>query len=202
MLIYLIPLIAPAALLIAAAVAFARPGRRPAAVPELAEACSLAAIAVAVLSAVLLIVQGPGTGLVIGIGEIGLAARLDAVSAVMLLLVSFVGWVVLRYAATYMDGEAKQGAFTGWLSATLAAVLLLVLAGKEYGSGSSRDWAAKGPQLLGVRAVIAESFERIHRSNLVGMGILPLQFLPEDNAETLGLTGHETFDIVFGRFRE
>ena len=72
---------------------------------------------------------------------------------------------------------------------------LVVLAGKEYGSGSSRDWAAKGPRLLGVRAVIAESFERIHRSNLVGMGILPLQFAAEQNAGTLGLTGKERFDI-------
>ena len=74
-------------------------------------------------------------------------------------------------------------------------VPLIVLAGKEYGSGSSRDWAAKGPRLLGVRAVIAESFERIHRSNLVGMGILPLQFAPGQNAGTLGLTGKERFDI-------
>jgi len=73
---------------------------------------------------------------------------------------------------------------------------LIVLAGKEYGSGSSRDWAAKGPRLLGVRAVIAESFERIHRSNLVGMGILPLQFLPGQNPASLGLTGKERFDIV------
>ncbi|HLZ44821.1 MAG TPA: aconitate hydratase AcnA [Gemmatimonadales bacterium] len=73
---------------------------------------------------------------------------------------------------------------------------LIVLAGKEYGSGSSRDWAAKGPRLLGVRAVIAESFERIHRSNLVGMGILPLQFMPGQNAAALGLTGKERFDIV------
>ena len=72
---------------------------------------------------------------------------------------------------------------------------LVVLAGKEYGSGSSRDWAAKGPRLLGVRAVIAESFERIHRSNLVGMGILPLQFSPGQNAATLGLSGKERFDI-------
>ncbi|PYO91912.1 MAG: aconitate hydratase AcnA [Gemmatimonadetes bacterium] len=74
-------------------------------------------------------------------------------------------------------------------------VPLIVLAGKEYGSGSSRDWAAKGPRLLGIRAVIAESFERIHRSNLVGMGILPLQFAPGKNAGTLGLTGKERFDI-------
>ncbi len=75
------------------------------------------------------------------------------------------------------------------------ATPLIVLAGKEYGSGSSRDWAAKGPQLLGVRAVIAESYERIHRSNLLMMGILPLQFHPGENLETLGLTGHETFAI-------
>jgi aconitate hydratase len=73
---------------------------------------------------------------------------------------------------------------------------LIVIAGKEYGSGSSRDWAAKGPLLLGVKAAIAESYERIHRSNLVGMGILPLQFMPGESAATLGLTGHETFDII------
>ncbi len=74
-------------------------------------------------------------------------------------------------------------------------VPLMVLAGKEYGSGSSRDWAAKGPRLLGIEAVIAESFERIHRSNLVGMGVLPLQFRAGENAATLGLTGFETFDV-------
>jgi aconitate hydratase len=73
---------------------------------------------------------------------------------------------------------------------------LVVLAGKEYGSGSSRDWAAKGPRLLGVRTVIAESFERIHRSNLVGMGILPLQFAPGQNPATLGLSGKERYDIL------
>jgi aconitate hydratase len=75
-------------------------------------------------------------------------------------------------------------------------VPLLVIAGKEYGSGSSRDWAAKGPMLLGVKAVIAESYERIHRSNLVAMGILPLQFKEGENRESLGLTGAETYDIV------
>jgi len=75
-------------------------------------------------------------------------------------------------------------------------VPLIVVAGKEYGTGSSRDWAAKGPYLQGVKAVIAESFERIHRSNLVGMGILPLVFLPAQSAESLGLTGLETFDIL------
>ncbi len=75
-------------------------------------------------------------------------------------------------------------------------VPLVILAGKEYGSGSSRDWAAKGPKLLGVRAVIAESFERIHRSNLVGMGILPLQFEEGQNVESLGLTGEEIYDFA------
>jgi aconitate hydratase len=75
-------------------------------------------------------------------------------------------------------------------------VPLVVFAGKEYGTGSSRDWAAKGTNLLGVKAVVAESFERIHRSNLVGMGVLPLQFMDGDNAKSLGLDGSETFDIV------
>ncbi len=75
-------------------------------------------------------------------------------------------------------------------------VPLVVLAGKEYGSGSSRDWAAKGPKLLGIRVVIAESYERIHRSNLVGMGILPLEYYPGDSASSLGLTGEETFSVT------
>ena len=75
-------------------------------------------------------------------------------------------------------------------------VPLIVLAGKEYGSGSSRDWAAKGPMLLGVRAVIAESYERIHRSNLLMMGVLPLQFLPGQSLTSLGLSGREEFSIV------
>jgi aconitate hydratase len=76
------------------------------------------------------------------------------------------------------------------------SIPLVIIAGKEYGSGSSRDWAAKGPRLLGVQAVIAESYERIHRSNLVGMGILPLQFRAGENAESLGLTGEEVFEIT------
>jgi aconitate hydratase len=75
-------------------------------------------------------------------------------------------------------------------------VQLVVIAGKEYGTGSSRDWAAKGTTLLGVRAVIAESYERIHRSNLVGMGVLPLEFLPGESRETLGLTGFEVYEIT------
>jgi aconitate hydratase len=77
-----------------------------------------------------------------------------------------------------------------------AGIPLVVIAGQEYGTGSSRDWAAKGTRLLGVHAVIAESFERIHRSNLVGMGVLPLQFKEGANAQTLNLDGDEVFDIV------
>jgi aconitate hydratase len=93
------------------------------------------------------------------------------------------------------DGEVMT-IFDASVKYIAAGVPLIVLAGKEYGSGSSRDWAAKGPVLLGVRAVIAESYERIHRSNLVGMGILPLQFLNEENPDTLGLTGEETYDVI------
>jgi aconitate hydratase len=72
----------------------------------------------------------------------------------------------------------------------------IVFGGEEYGTGSSRDWAAKGTQLLGVKAVVVKSFERIHRSNLVGMGVLPLQFKPGDSAESLGIKGDETFDVT------
>jgi aconitate hydratase len=77
-----------------------------------------------------------------------------------------------------------------------AGTPLVVLAGKEYGAGSSRDWAAKGTYLLGIRAVIAESYERIHRSNLVGMGVVPLEFRPGESREALGLDGTETYDIT------
>jgi aconitate hydratase len=92
------------------------------------------------------------------------------------------------------DGE-QMSIFDGAARYREEGVPLLVLAGKEYGSGSSRDWAAKGTALLGVRAVVAESFERIHRSNLIGMGVLPLQFLKGESAASLGLTGREVFDI-------
>ncbi|MGA3034628.1 MAG: aconitate hydratase [Terracidiphilus sp.] len=92
------------------------------------------------------------------------------------------------------EGE-QMSIFDASVKYTERGVPLIILAGKEYGSGSSRDWAAKGPKLLGVRAVIAESFERIHRSNLVGMGILPLQFEAGRNAESLGLTGEEVYDF-------
>jgi aconitate hydratase len=92
------------------------------------------------------------------------------------------------------DGE-KMTIYDAAVKYREAGVPLVVLAGKEYGSGSSRDWAAKGTRLLGVRAVIAESYERIHRSNLVGMGVLPLEFKAGENRESLGLTGHEIFEI-------
>jgi aconitate hydratase len=92
------------------------------------------------------------------------------------------------------DGE-ETTIFEASMKYQEESVPLVVLAGKEYGTGSSRDWAAKGSFLLGVRAVIAESFERIHRSNLIGMGVLPLQFTGGENADSLGLTGHETYDI-------
>ncbi|HEX5493379.1 MAG TPA: aconitate hydratase AcnA [Mycobacteriales bacterium] len=92
------------------------------------------------------------------------------------------------------DGE-EMTIFDAAMRYADEGVPLIVLAGKEYGSGSSRDWAAKGTMLLGVRAVLAESFERIHRSNLIGMGVLPIEFRDGENAETLGLTGEETFDI-------
>jgi aconitate hydratase len=92
------------------------------------------------------------------------------------------------------DGE-RMSVYDGAVRYQAEGVPLLVLAGKEYGSGSSRDWAAKGPSLLGIRAAIAESYERIHRSNLVGMGVLPLQFAAGESAASLGLTGRETYSI-------
>ena len=94
----------------------------------------------------------------------------------------------------FPDGE-EMTIFDAAIAYGREGVPLVVLAGKEYGSGSSRDWAAKGTKLLGVRAVIAESFERIHRSNLIGMGVLPLQFPDGESVDSLGLTGEETFDV-------
>jgi aconitate hydratase len=99
------------------------------------------------------------------------------------------------FTANHLTGE-QTTIYDASVAYQQAGVPLVILAGKEYGSGSSRDWAAKGTMLLGVRAVIAESYERIHRSNLIGMGVLPLQFPPKTNAETLGLTGTETFTIT------
>jgi aconitate hydratase len=97
---------------------------------------------------------------------------------------------------TYQPGGEQMSIYDASVKYREAGIPLVILAGKEYGSGSSRDWAAKGPKLLGVRAVIAESYERIHRSNLVGMGILPLEFKTGENRETLGLSGKETFEIT------
>ncbi len=99
------------------------------------------------------------------------------------------GWTIHQ-----PDGE-KMSIYDAAMKYRAEQVPLIVIAGKEYGSGSSRDWAAKGTILLGVRAVLAESFERIHRSNLIGMGVLPLEFLPGENLASLGLTGLETFDV-------
>jgi aconitate hydratase len=97
---------------------------------------------------------------------------------------------------TYLPTGEIMPIYTAAMKYAANHTPLMVLAGKEYGSGSSRDWAAKGPALLGIRVVIAESYERIHRSNLIGMGILPLQFKDGENVATLGLTGHETFSIA------
>ncbi len=97
--------------------------------------------------------------------------------------------------AVHLPEKTQTTIFEASMRYQQEGVPLMILAGKEYGSGSSRDWAAKGPRLLGIQAVLAESYERIHRSNLVGMGILPLQFLPGQNVASLGLTGFETFDI-------
>jgi aconitate hydratase A / 2-methylisocitrate dehydratase len=96
---------------------------------------------------------------------------------------------------SYQPGNEVMTIYDAAMKYIAAAVPLLVLAGKEYGSGSSRDWAAKGTMLLGVKAVLAESFERIHRSNLVNMGVLPLEFASGETASSIGLTGHEVFDM-------
>ena len=97
---------------------------------------------------------------------------------------------------TYLPGDEVMSIFDASMKYQAAGTSLIILAGKEYGSGSSRDWAAKGTMLLGVKAVIAESFERIHRSNLVNMGVLPLQFTAGESASSLGLTGREVFELV------
>jgi aconitate hydratase len=95
----------------------------------------------------------------------------------------------------HMPDGGEMSIFDAAMKYKEAGIPTIILAGKEYGTGSSRDWAAKGPNLQGVKAVIAESFERIHRSNLVGMGILPLKYMEGQNAESLGLKGDEVFDI-------
>ena len=97
---------------------------------------------------------------------------------------------------TRSPGDKPISIYEAAMEYQQSGIPLVIIAGKEYGTGSSRDWAAKGTLLLGVRAVIAESFERIHRSNLVGMGVLPLQFQDGSNAQTLKLDGSERFDFV------
>ncbi|MGN6090252.1 MAG: aconitate hydratase, partial [Actinomycetales bacterium] len=99
------------------------------------------------------------------------------------------------FTRNFLDGGEVTTIYDASMAYQAAGVPLVILAGKEYGSGSSRDWAAKGTMLLGVKAVIAESYERIHRSNLIGMGVLPLQFADGESADSLGLTGEETFSI-------
>ena len=100
------------------------------------------------------------------------------------------------FTKNFLNGGAQETIYDASMAYQAAGIPLVILAGKEYGSGSSRDWAAKGTALLGVRAVIAESFERIHRSNLIGMGVLPLQFLDGENAQSLGLKGDKVFEIT------
>jgi aconitate hydratase len=100
------------------------------------------------------------------------------------------GWTV------HLPEKKQMSIYDAAMQYQKDGVALIVIAGKEYGTGSSRDWAAKGPRLLGIKAAIAESFERIHRSNLIGMGILPLQFKPGDDAKSLGLSGFETYDVA------
>jgi aconitate hydratase len=99
------------------------------------------------------------------------------------------------FTRNFLDGGAQATIYDASVSYQSAGIPLVILAGKEYGSGSSRDWAAKGTALLGVRVVIAQSFERIHRSNLIGMGVLPLQFRDGESAQSLGLTGEESFNV-------
>lgn len=100
------------------------------------------------------------------------------------------------YTRNFLDGGAQSTIYDASVAYQNAQIPLVILAGKEYGSGSSRDWAAKGTALLGVRVVIAQSYERIHRSNLIGMGVLPLQFNDGESASSLGLSGSETFSVA------
>ncbi|WP_171235168.1 proton-conducting transporter membrane subunit [Ruegeria sp. HKCCA6837] len=125
----LLPLLSPMILLGSAYYCSRHQGIRPGNLPKVAEWAALAAFGVSALAVMLLIAKGSGTSTMIGFWGVGLSVRLDAVSATMLVLVSFIGWIVLRYSATYMDGEPRQGAFSGWMSVALAAVLLLVTSG-------------------------------------------------------------------------
>ncbi len=128
---FILPALAPAALIVAAMIGVLAPGRRSVA-PKVAESAALLGFAASVGSLIGLVARGPGGSSLIDIAGAGLSIRLDAVSATMLALVTFIGWIVLRYSRTYLDGEARQGAFTGWMCATLASVLLLVTAGNLF----------------------------------------------------------------------
>ena len=130
--IYLLPLLAPVLLSLGAALGFLRPGRRPHLSLTLIEAAAVGAMLAALTSLVILVLKGPGDAGLAGLGSIGDLVRLDAVSASMLLLVTFIGWVVVRYSRTYLDGESRQGAFMGWLCLTLVFVLLLVIVGNLF----------------------------------------------------------------------
>lgn len=125
----LLPLAAPLLFAMVAILAMLSPDRRPVRLLSIAALAALGAVAISGASIIQLILAGPSTSPVLGLGEIGLSVRLDAVSATMLAMITVIGWVVLRYSKTYLDGEARQGAFIGWMSATLSAVLLFVLAG-------------------------------------------------------------------------
>lgn len=129
MMLSLLPLSAPILLALVALLGLLRPGFRPTWLLRTAEGAALATIAISLASVIALIAFGQSTSPLLGIGEVGLSVRLDAVSATMLAMISVIGWVVLRYSANYLDGEPRQGAFIGWMSATLAAVMLFVLAG-------------------------------------------------------------------------
>ncbi|OYV34085.1 MAG: oxidoreductase [Rhodospirillales bacterium 20-64-7] len=126
---YLTPFLALVPLLVGAAAGFLNTGPRPRRLPNVSEAAALAAFAAAFVAAAALLLRGSGVSPLLGLHGVGLSVRLDAISVVMLLLVTFIGWVVVRYAGTYLDGEARQGPFVGWLCMTLASVLLLVAAG-------------------------------------------------------------------------
>jgi aconitate hydratase len=99
----------------------------------------------------------------------------------------------------YQPGGKKEFIYDAAMKYIAAGTPTVIFAGEEYGTGSSRDWAAKGTQLLGIKAVVARSFERIHRSNLIGMGVLPLQFKGSDSWQTLGIKGDEVIDVVLGK---
>ena len=127
-----LPLLAPLALIAAAVLAFRDRDPRPMPSARHAERLAGFAVLIALASACLAALNGSGTGALIGFGGWGFSSRVDPLSVTMLLLVTFVGWVVVRFSATYLDGEARQGEFTGWLCSALAAVMLLVIAGTVY----------------------------------------------------------------------